>query len=382
MKKIILIIILFFGIFPALQKGRISLVHLASVYADDIGAEDSNTSPDLYGMNIVGSHVNSNGERVYDLADGTLYNPKYGNLNEVQITAEKTQTVQEYPAIFVPDMPQSDPGIYPTMEDMVNFIMIAQEQPSPPPPPTPKKDPCQVAKELVNALNAALAASQEVQARMNELKGFKDSQVEHGFLITRDASGFHATEMVEGNEKSVDFSYPAGTNVIFILHVHPPNASAAPSSTDILGLDHYGAGFMGNIIIHGDDMYLISVTNSVAYNKFVVKSKSDGYYDKNESNGWKYKSAIYNEFVSFSTDYMALYKNVDATYPTQLHLMDSYNMGVTLQKWNTTTNKFEPQEINTQLDDNTGSSSSITMGGTPIISKYKTIEVNKKDCPN
>lgn len=245
----------------------------------------------------------------------------------------------------------------------------------------PKKTPCDEAKELTMALNEALAEL-EIKGTLDALKGKKNDNIEHGFLITKDANGFHATPIVAGTTNSVGFTTNSDTEVIFVAHVHPPNTSAAPSSTDILALGNYGPSFEGNIIIHGDDMYLVSITDEANYVKFAQKSSEKDYHDKDSSNGWKKKSSIADDFDSFTADYTNIYKGVDATFPAQLHLINRYKMGITVQKWDEDTKRFKPQKLDLEYNNSTGSSSTIGGSGNAINSKYKKIEVSTTDCPN
>ncbi|MBK0384453.1 hypothetical protein I5M32_15920 [Pedobacter sp. SD-b] len=245
--------------------------------------------------------------------------------------------------------------------------------------PEPPDDPCAEAKKLTAALNEALA-KQEVQDQLNALKGFKNSSNEHGFIITKDATGYHVSDIIPGTANNVNL--PGDPNVVFIAHEHTLNASAAPSSTDIYGLGGHNASFEGNIIIYGDDMYLLSVTDQAKYDSFVLKSNQKGYYDKDASNGWKKETKIDDEFGEFVGEFSKLNPGSDATYPTQQYLMDRFNMGLTLQKWSGTDNAFYPEELNVEENDDTGSSTTLGGGGNVIKSKYKKIEVNKKDCPD
>lgn len=370
------------GLYPVLDQGKLDLA-VTRTMADSWGDEGGwpsdediyNSMSDVFGMDIIGSSEWM-GHTVFNLADGSIWDPSSGNLDEVEIQGFKEDIINAFPELFPPDTPEADPGYYPSLEELIVYVERYKDE-----PPPEKKDPCDAAKDLTQALNDALA-TQDVQDMMTALKGTVNSSVEHGFLITKDASGFHVTPMETGTATSVQFTTDASTNVVFVVHVHPPNASAAPSSTDIYGLNDYGADFEGSIILHGNDMYLMSITDEAAYDKFNLKSNQKGYYDKDSPSGWKEKSSIDDEFDSFSRDYTELYKGVDATYPTQLHLMERFNMGITLQKWDPAANKFSPEDVSAEYNNNTGSSTTIGGGGNQINSRYKKIEVNKVNCPD
>lgn len=125
---------LFFGIVPCLTKGKISIIGVESTFADDYGGENTDTTPtpdynglysslsELYGLDITGSHINSNGQTVFDLANGSLFNPNFGNLSEVQINGVKDQIIGDNPLFFPPGSYEANPDNYADIKDLLDYI--------------------------------------------------------------------------------------------------------------------------------------------------------------------------------------------------------------------------------------------------------------------
>jgi|GEM_PF-2920354 len=384
-KTLLLIIVLTFGLYPILEQGKLRFgvaISMADSWGDEGGGGDYGGGGDpilaslsnTLDLDIVGT-TQYGGETVYVLRDGTLWNPNSGNLDEVQIIGYKTKIIDDFPDLFPPNTPAANPDNW-TFPNIIGYV----SQPNTGQPPG-KKTPCQEAKDLTNALNAALA-KKRVKDGMDSLKLMVNSSVEHGFLITKNSSGYTALPIVEGTGSNVEFTYPSGTEVEFVVHVHTLDKSIAPSSTDIYGLNNYGPGFKGNIILHGTDMYLLSVTDRTKYNAFITKSTSNGYYDRFSENGWKKDSRIYDEYESFSQDYAKMNPGDDGAYPAQLHLMEEFKMGTTLQKWNAESNKFQPVDVVAEYRDMTGSSTKLGGSGNVLNSRYEKIEVKTVNCPN
>jgi hypothetical protein len=177
-----------------------------------------------------------------------------------------------------------------------------------------------------------------------------------------------------GNHVSIET--PGGADVVALIHVRPPGASAAPSPTDIFGLNKYrdNTDFVGDIIISGDDRYMVSVTDADKYNSFVGK-KSE-YYDVNTPSQWKDKSKISREYRNFIDDANDVYKGADLVFPTMLYLMKNFKggMGASLQKWDSTARAFTPVHVEADYDNSSGSTVNLG-GGQTIHSPYSSVTI-------
>ena len=124
--------------------------------------------------------------------------------------------------------------------------------------------------------------------------------------------------------------------------------------------------------VQGDNVHLLSITDQERYQRFLLNK--DKYYDRDARYGWKKDSKIDIDFESFSEDYAEMHRGVDATYPTQLYLMDRYKMGVTLQRMNAD-GSFSTLKTNANRKMGTGAGTTMNMGGQTINSDYDRIEI-------
>jgi len=214
------------------------------------------------------------------------------------------------------------------------------------------------------------------------------SATEHGFAITKDANGYHVTAIAAGTEANlnVDASSLPG-DMVAIMHIHPQDATggkSVQSSTDIYWLNQFVTSpeLAGNIVINGNDMYLLTINDAAKYASFVTIK--DKYYDKSQVNGWKTDSKIDDDFKSFRAQYLKYLElnggsGNDITLVTQMYLMEQFNMGVSLQQWDAGNNIFTPKKLNLQLNSNSSAGTSISNGGNTIRLKYELIEI-ANDC--
>lgn len=231
-----------------------------------------------------------------------------------------------------------------------------------------------LAQELKNALNDV-----GVNSQMNLLKSLhNNSSVEHGFAIKKTANGYEVTPIVSGTANSVSFS-GLDSDVIVLVHTHPASTgSAIHSSTDIYGLNDFRSNpdFLGSIVVRGSDMHALSITDGDKYDAFIQKSNQKGWYDQTNPTGWKEKTVIYRDYKRFQDNIKGVYQGGDLTYPTQLYMIEKYNMGVTFQEWKN--GSFESRRIDLEYNNSAGSSTTIGGGGNVINSPYTEINIEVK----
>ena len=73
---------------------------------------------DVFGMDIVGSSEWM-GHMVFNLADGSIWDPSSANLDEVEIEGFKQDIIESFPDLFPPDTPEADPEYYDNLEDLL-----------------------------------------------------------------------------------------------------------------------------------------------------------------------------------------------------------------------------------------------------------------------
>lgn len=245
----------------------------------------------------------------------------------------------------------------------------------PPPDEAPKLDPCKEAKKKADTLAKALN-DPTIKAHFDQfITTYKNSTIENGFAIIKNADGKYSytATVNSGASDHISWTFTGNPDIVALIHVHPPGRSAVPSPTDIFGLNEFkNASFMGDIVISGDDKYLISVTDANKYAGFV--GKKNEYYDVSTQSQWKDKSKIYYGYIDFIENAKGVYtEGTDLAFPAQLYLMKEFNMGVSLQKWDGTA--FKTIVTNAKENTSTGSSSTVGGGGNAINSRYTSITV-------
>jgi hypothetical protein len=237
--------------------------------------------------------------------------------------------------------------------------------------------PCQKAKNLAQKLNNMLAQT-AVQERLTSLQDLhSNSPIEHGFAVIKTATGYEATQIISGTYNSVTFT-GLGDNVVFIVHTHPESTgSAIHSSTDIYQLNDFrnSPDFLGSIVVRGDDMHVLSITDAAQYDAFLQKSDQKGWYDQNSKNGWMKKTSIYKGYEGFIRNIREVYQG-DLTYATQLYIMEQYKMGVTLQEWKN--GGFVSRKADVGYNNGTGSSTPIGGKWNIINSPYSGVTIEVK----
>jgi len=106
-----------------LKEGKLSLAGPQCVLADSYGGEYGdyeslyNSLSDLYQLDIIGSHYNSNGDLVFDLLGGNLYYPNYSILNEVVVNG----FISPFPQ-FTPYEPLTDENAAQIFNDFITWF--------------------------------------------------------------------------------------------------------------------------------------------------------------------------------------------------------------------------------------------------------------------
>ncbi|OOG19770.1 hypothetical protein BWD42_07675 [Sphingobacterium sp. CZ-UAM] len=239
-----------------------------------------------------------------------------------------------------------------------------------------ESDRCKKLREMASKIDA-IRNDPKVKAAMEKLmKDFKDSPNEHGFTVKLTANGLEVSEIIKGSENSLEVPYDE--NTILVVHTHPKGSSVVHSSTDIYSLANHrkNPSFLGSVTVQGDQIHLLSITNLERYEYFIQSKDKD--YDRSTLSGWKEQSRLDNDFLSFSGQYAQMYRGVDATYPTQLYLMDKYKMGVSLFRMNSD-GSSSPIKVTATRKMTLGSSTTMNMGGQTINSDYESIDIYE-DC--
>jgi hypothetical protein len=299
------------------------------------------------------------------------------------------------PCTDVPEDPNGPPVTNPGDEETPYNPLPPCEEYPPIEDTDTDEDPCAKAKALAAKLNTILK-DPKVKVKLEQLiNNYKNSKNEYGFVIIKDGTGYDATAITTSNStQSVEFSYPANANVIAIVHTHPIESSIVHSSTDILGMASHmdNPDFVGNIVTHGNSINLLTVSNPAQYRNFLAVTAAKGFYDKSASFGWKEGSSIDRQFDDVKDDFMKLHPGTDATYPSQLYLMSSVDlgklngtrmgtgMGVSFQQYNSSSDSFIPQRVAATRKPMTAGGETYLPGiGTPPTQNYATIEI-EVDC--
>ncbi len=138
MKKILILLMLTFGLYPVIENGNIQLT-ANRVMAQSWGDEDDwwddeevidMTNPylelydqlsDLFGMPIVDSDFWL-GHTVFILDDGTIWDPSLGSLDWIVITGYKEEIINAWPNIIDPDEPEYDPDFWDSIDELLDYI--------------------------------------------------------------------------------------------------------------------------------------------------------------------------------------------------------------------------------------------------------------------
>ncbi|WP_154647895.1 hypothetical protein [Pedobacter arcticus] len=232
MKKLILIGILFFNLIPVLKKGTIGLAGPQTALADSYGEGWDNydglygSLSDLYDLDIVGSHYNSNGEFVFDLSGGDLYYPNSSTLDEVIVTA----IIEPFPD-YQPPEPITDENANEIFDDFLDWI-----NDNPPPETTP--DPCNQANSL--------GKNESFKDKMDDLKGKTGLDYEVGYLFKN------------GGSSSADYTSLGG--VAGQTQISIPISSIAGTIDGYIHT-HYGSGTIPVFSI-GDILSIYTLNNA------------------------------------------------------------------------------------------------------------------------
>lgn len=312
MKKLLLLLFLFFGLIPYYKNGELKIYSLQSTYAQTWG-EENNGNYDIYaalsgyfGIDIIGSHATSNGDVVFDLANGGLY---YGSLDPVVVTGYIDAGIQD----VANDYPNVDPLTLPSandFSDISDFLIwnntFRNSQSNVPPPPPPA-NPCDQASQNAGITVNSLYNESAVQNTLNSIFPIPISSNEQGATIVQDPN----TGVIFSNP--LETGGPSGLgltidpNAIADFHTHP-NSNYPPSAADIksmVDLIFFGdePNFQTSFVITNDGtQYALQLTDASLINNFYntmsnVVDPNTNNFNPNSLLGIKFDE-VYGAFIN------------------------------------------------------------------------------------
>jgi putative chitinase len=143
MKTLLLLVLLIFGLYPIIENGKLKIAVQATradSWGDESGEEGGtidleniyNSLSAVLDMDIIGEHEFM-GHTVFDLGDGSMWDPAISQLDEVEIHGVIQNVMDDFPDIFVPDTPEADPANYENFEEFYDYIEEHTEKPPCPP---------------------------------------------------------------------------------------------------------------------------------------------------------------------------------------------------------------------------------------------------------
>lgn len=270
MKKLILIIILFFNLIPILKKGELSLAGLESAFADTYGGENGNyeslydSVSDLYGLDIVGSDRDANGMFYFVLEGGGIFNP-----HDMNFTGEQVENFIENFPEYEPPIPVDDENADEILDDFFDWLdEMPDEEPAVPD--------CSEADQAAGAAATNLFNNTAVQDALGDIPhmdipplGFPPN--EESFFYIDDDNGVIDTSPLETlGPTGGSPSDPPNANAKGEVHTHP-NSGNRPSAADIyrLGTISVGEGYTMYVPTADGTVYALVITNSQKLSDFM-----------------------------------------------------------------------------------------------------------------
>lgn len=313
MKKLLLLLFLFFGLIPIYKNGKLKISSFQLTYAQTWGEENNGSYniykalSDYYGMDIIGSHTNSNGIVVFDLANGDLF---YGTLDPVEVRPFIDAGLQD----LVNDFPDIDPITLPSADSfnsfpefLIFYNAFRSSQSSSQPPPPPPSNPCDQASQNAGTAVNTLYDNAALQNVLNSLYPIPISSAEQGTSITQDPiTGQISSNPIESGGPN-GLSINIDPNAIADIHTHP-NSNYPPSATDIKSM--VDLIFLGDepnlqtsyVITNDGTLYALQVTDpsliTAFYNNMTttVNPNTNNYYP-NSSYGNDFRN-VYEAFLN------------------------------------------------------------------------------------
>lgn len=239
--------------------------------------------------------------------------------------------------------------------------------PSYPPDPndndgeTEKKDPCAEALKLANEILLDFN-NPGIKAKIDQLKALaKSSKLELAFKfgVSNTTGEYKTTEMFKGGKTSVGYTY--STNNFTekgSAHLHTLDLDGVPSAGDIYSLYDdvsVNSTYLYDLVIWNDELYMLGLVDKAAFSKFITKYPKANHYDE-KTHGWSSKSNIRRSYYDILQGYYSLYENKpEAVEAALASIIEEYKMGIILQKWDASINKFKPlRKLDVQYKNSSG----------------------------
>ncbi|MGE9310813.1 hypothetical protein ACLOAU_04185 [Niabella sp. CJ426] len=213
---------------------------------------------------------------------------------------------------------------------------------------TEKKDPCVEAARLAQEIMLDFN-NPDIKNKIDTLKALaKTSKLELAFKfgVSNTTGEYKTTDMFKGGKTSVGYTY--STNNFTekgSAHLHPIVLDGVPSAGDIYGLYDdvsINSTYLYDLVIWNDEVYMLGIVDKAAFSKFITKYPKVNHYDE-KTHGWKWKSPLYRSYDVILQGYYNLSGNKpEAVEAALASIIDEYKMGIILQKWDASINKFKP----------------------------------------
>lgn len=273
MKKLILLLIFFFGLYPCIEKGLLVINGPEKVLAQDWGDEGGNNYSlydllsDHYGFDIVGFHFDNDGHVVFDLADGNNYNPEW----DATVIGD---LMNEIPEDIFPHDQLPDPEDFDNLDDFLEWLENVYDESS---FVDPERTPVNIDKMLdcfnnVSNVNAHYNVKIYVDIPDNNDPNDMVEWLNPGHVFIR-------LEKVNGVEKvdqTFGFYPEKGSSS---LTCNPVNSIVVNNGNSLSNSQHeYNASLLMNNISQSDFQTLINKVSSISSNNYDLNDYNCAHY--------------------------------------------------------------------------------------------------------